>query len=190
MANRVIVIGGGWSGVAAAVSARKAGADVVIIERTDLLLGLGNFGDSFRCRILYETEDNHRNDQTHQIGTNALLRHKPHQNRQDQRGHQSRHHQRQTAYRTAQGADLICLGGTDHMGAGTESYALGDLVGDAEPFTELFAEHVAADAGDGNAQGGDGGGTSEQLRQTDADGGGNTLGQQGNSQIPVKAQQE
>ena len=34
---RVVVIGGGWSGCAAALSARKAGADVVLLEKTDLL---------------------------------------------------------------------------------------------------------------------------------------------------------
>jgi len=48
MSDRVIIIGGGWSGVAAAVSAKKAGADVEIIERTDLLLGLGNVGGIMR----------------------------------------------------------------------------------------------------------------------------------------------
>lgn len=45
---KVIVIGGGWSGCAAAVTAKKAGAEVVIIERTDLLLGLGNVGGIMR----------------------------------------------------------------------------------------------------------------------------------------------
>lgn len=46
--NRVIVIGGGWSGCAAALAARKAGAEVVLIEKTDLLLGLGNVGGIMR----------------------------------------------------------------------------------------------------------------------------------------------
>ncbi|MDO7203045.1 FAD-dependent oxidoreductase [Paraclostridium bifermentans] len=41
---KVVVIGGGWAGCAAAISARKAGAKVTILERTDLLLGLGNVG--------------------------------------------------------------------------------------------------------------------------------------------------
>ena len=45
---RVVVIGGGWSGCAAALSARKAGADVVLLEKTDLLLGLGNVGGIMR----------------------------------------------------------------------------------------------------------------------------------------------
>jgi hypothetical protein len=42
--KEVIVIGGGWAGCAAAISAKKAGAKVTILERTDLLLGLGNVG--------------------------------------------------------------------------------------------------------------------------------------------------
>lgn len=43
-----VIIGGGWSGVAAALAARKAGAKVVLIEKTDLLLGLGNVGGIMR----------------------------------------------------------------------------------------------------------------------------------------------
>lgn len=46
--TKIIVIGGGWSGCAAAISAKKAGADVILIERTDLLLGLGNVGGVMR----------------------------------------------------------------------------------------------------------------------------------------------
>lgn len=46
--TKVVIIGGGWAGCAAAVTAKKAGADVVIIERTDLLLGLGNVGGLMR----------------------------------------------------------------------------------------------------------------------------------------------
>ncbi len=45
---KVVVIGGGWSGYAAAVSARKAGAEVVLLEKTDMLLGLGNVGGIMR----------------------------------------------------------------------------------------------------------------------------------------------
>ena len=45
---RVIVIGGGWSGCAAALTARKAGAEVLLLEKTDLLLGLGNVGGIMR----------------------------------------------------------------------------------------------------------------------------------------------
>ncbi len=45
---KVVVIGGGWAGCAAAISAKKAGADVVLLERTDLLLGLGNIGGIMR----------------------------------------------------------------------------------------------------------------------------------------------
>lgn len=45
---KVVVIGGGWAGCAAAISAAKAGAQVVILEKTDLLIGLGNVGGIMR----------------------------------------------------------------------------------------------------------------------------------------------
>lgn len=45
---KVVVIGGGWAGCAAAISASKAGAQVVILEKTDLLIGLGNVGGIMR----------------------------------------------------------------------------------------------------------------------------------------------
>lgn len=45
---KVVVIGGGWSGCAAALAAKKAGAEVVLVEKTDLLLGLGNVGGIMR----------------------------------------------------------------------------------------------------------------------------------------------
>lgn len=41
---KVIVAGGGWAGCAAAVSAAKQGAEVFLIERTDMLLGTGLVG--------------------------------------------------------------------------------------------------------------------------------------------------
>ncbi|MFA5528467.1 MAG: FAD-dependent oxidoreductase [Peptostreptococcales bacterium] len=46
--NRVVIIGSGWSGCSAAVTAKKAGADVVLLERTDMILGLGNVGGIMR----------------------------------------------------------------------------------------------------------------------------------------------
>ena len=46
--TKVIVIGGGWAGCGAAIAARKQRADVTLIERTDLLLGLGNVGGIMR----------------------------------------------------------------------------------------------------------------------------------------------
>lgn len=46
--KRVVVIGGGWSGCASAIASKKAGADVLILERTDLLIGLGNVGGIMR----------------------------------------------------------------------------------------------------------------------------------------------
>ncbi|MEG0371559.1 MAG: FAD-dependent oxidoreductase [Clostridium sp.] len=45
---KVVVIGGGWAGCASALQAKKSGADVTLIERTDLLLGLGNVGGIIR----------------------------------------------------------------------------------------------------------------------------------------------
>jgi hypothetical protein len=45
---KVIVIGGGWSGCSAAITAKKAGAEVALFEKTDMLLGLGNVGGIMR----------------------------------------------------------------------------------------------------------------------------------------------
>lgn len=57
--RKVVVIGGGWAGCAAAISAKKAGADVILIERTDMLLGLGNVGGIMRNNGRYTaTEEN------------------------------------------------------------------------------------------------------------------------------------
>lgn len=44
----VIVVGGGWAGCGAALAAAKAGAQVQLFERTDLLLGTGLVGGIFR----------------------------------------------------------------------------------------------------------------------------------------------
>ncbi|MEJ2166453.1 MAG: FAD-dependent oxidoreductase [Desulfobacterales bacterium] len=45
---KIIVVGGGWAGCAAALSARKQGAQVILIERTDMLLGTGLVGGIMR----------------------------------------------------------------------------------------------------------------------------------------------
>lgn len=45
---KVVVIGGGWSGCGAALTAVKAGAEVTLLEKTDMLLGLGNVGGIMR----------------------------------------------------------------------------------------------------------------------------------------------
>lgn len=45
---KTIIVGGGWSGAAAAITAKKAGAEVHLYEKTDLLLGLGNVGGIMR----------------------------------------------------------------------------------------------------------------------------------------------
>lgn len=45
---KIIIIGGGWAGCAASITARKAGAEVHLYEKTDMLLGLGNIGGIMR----------------------------------------------------------------------------------------------------------------------------------------------
>ena len=45
---KVIVVGGGWAGCAAALSARKQGAETLLVERTDMLLGTGLVGGIMR----------------------------------------------------------------------------------------------------------------------------------------------
>lgn len=54
---KVIVIGGGWSGCAAAISAKKAGAQVILYEKTDMLLGLGNVGGIMRNNGRYTASE-------------------------------------------------------------------------------------------------------------------------------------
>jgi hypothetical protein len=45
---KTIIVGGGWSGCAASISASKQGAEVILIERTDMLLGTGLVGGIMR----------------------------------------------------------------------------------------------------------------------------------------------
>ena len=54
---KVVVIGGGWAGCAAAIAAKKAGAAVLILEKTDLLLGLGNVGGIMRNNGRYSATE-------------------------------------------------------------------------------------------------------------------------------------
>lgn len=54
---KVIIIGGGWAGCAAAISAKKAGGEVHIYERTDMLLGLGNVGGIMRNNGRYSASE-------------------------------------------------------------------------------------------------------------------------------------
>lgn len=57
--TKVIIIGGGWAGCAAALTSKKAGAEVTLVERTDMLLGLGNVGGIMRNNGRYTaTEEN------------------------------------------------------------------------------------------------------------------------------------
>ena len=49
MKMKVVIVGGGWAGSGAAMAAKNAGADeVVVLERTDLLLGTGLVGGIMR----------------------------------------------------------------------------------------------------------------------------------------------
>jgi hypothetical protein len=45
---RVVIVGGGWAGCSAALSAKKRGGEVLLIERTDMLLGTGLVGGIMR----------------------------------------------------------------------------------------------------------------------------------------------
>ena len=45
---KVVIIGAGWAGCSAAIAAKKAGAEVLLFEKTDMLLGLGNVGGIMR----------------------------------------------------------------------------------------------------------------------------------------------
>ncbi len=48
MPKKVIVTGGGWAGCAAALSAARAGVEVQLLEKTDMLLGAGLVGGIMR----------------------------------------------------------------------------------------------------------------------------------------------
>jgi len=54
---KIIVIGGGWSGCSAAITAKKAGAEVYLIEKTDMLLGLGLVGGIMRNNGRYTASE-------------------------------------------------------------------------------------------------------------------------------------
>jgi len=45
---KVVVVGGGWAGCGAAIAAAKAGAQVTLVERTDMMLGTGLVGGIMR----------------------------------------------------------------------------------------------------------------------------------------------
>jgi hypothetical protein len=48
MTRNVVVVGGGWAGCAAALAAKKAGCEVELFERSDMLLGTGLVGGIMR----------------------------------------------------------------------------------------------------------------------------------------------
>lgn len=45
---KIVIVGGGWGGIAAAYQASKSNHDVILIERTDMLLGSGLVGGIMR----------------------------------------------------------------------------------------------------------------------------------------------
>ena len=56
--KKIVIAGGGWSGCAAAIEAKKLGAEVTLLERTDMLLGTGLGGGVMRNNGRYPaTED-------------------------------------------------------------------------------------------------------------------------------------
>jgi hypothetical protein len=56
---KVVVIGGGWAGVGAALAARQAGGEVTLLERTDMLLGTGLVGGIIRNNGRYTATEEH-----------------------------------------------------------------------------------------------------------------------------------
>lgn len=48
MSKKVVIVGGGWAGCGAALAARKAGCEVELFERADMLLGTGLVGGIMR----------------------------------------------------------------------------------------------------------------------------------------------
>jgi hypothetical protein len=54
---KVVIIGGGWAGASAAIAAKKTGAEVVLFEKTDMLLGLGNVGGIMRNNGRYTASE-------------------------------------------------------------------------------------------------------------------------------------
>ncbi len=46
--TEILIVGGGWAGCSAALTAAKQGAKVTLLEKTDMLLGAGNVGGIMR----------------------------------------------------------------------------------------------------------------------------------------------
>lgn len=57
--TRVVIIGGGWAGSGAALVARMQGAEVVVLERTDMLLGTGLVGGIMRNNGRFTATEEH-----------------------------------------------------------------------------------------------------------------------------------
>lgn len=55
--KRIVIVGGGWSGCAAAVTAADLGVNVTLLERTDMLLGTGLVGGIMRNNGRFTAEE-------------------------------------------------------------------------------------------------------------------------------------
>lgn len=54
---KVVIVGGGWAGSSAAITAKKAGAEVILVERADMLLGTGLVGGIMRNNGRYTASE-------------------------------------------------------------------------------------------------------------------------------------
>ena len=57
--TRVIIVGGGWAGTGAALAARMQGAEVLVLERADMLLGTGLVGGIMRNNGRFTATEEH-----------------------------------------------------------------------------------------------------------------------------------
>jgi hypothetical protein len=56
---RIVIVGGGWAGTGAALAARMSGAEVLLLERTDMLLGTGLVGGIIRNNGRFTAAEEH-----------------------------------------------------------------------------------------------------------------------------------
>jgi NADPH-dependent 2,4-dienoyl-CoA reductase/sulfur reductase-like enzyme len=56
---KIVIVGGGWAGTGAALAARMSGAEVLLLERTDMLLGTGLVGGIIRNNGRFTAAEEH-----------------------------------------------------------------------------------------------------------------------------------
>ena len=81
------------------------------------------------------------------------------QERQQNRGDETRNGQRQAADSTGQFAHFRRLGGADDMGGGAEGHTLGNGVGQPEEPEQRYTQYIGDDSGENDGGGSDGGNT-------------------------------